>query len=62
MDFYRKIIPQSKKYLRPGGMLFLEIGSINVKCLMEAEGFSGVKLLKDYSGLPRIVYGVKINV
>ncbi|MCL2372166.1 MAG: peptide chain release factor N(5)-glutamine methyltransferase [Defluviitaleaceae bacterium] len=63
LDFYKKIIPQSKHHLHPGGMLFLEIGTVtDVAELMEAEGFGGVKLLYDYAGLPRIVYGVNKNV
>jgi release factor glutamine methyltransferase len=58
MDFYRRLIPQAKNVLLPGGGLFLEIGSPAVIELMQAEGFENVNLLCDYAELPRIVTGV----
>jgi len=60
LDIYRKLIPQSLNFLKPGGALFLEIGPPSVKDLMQ--GFTNVQLENDYGGLPRIVYGVKENV
>ena len=57
LDFYRKIIPQSKKALQCGGALFLEIGPVSVMDLMEDAGFSNIILTRDYAGLERIISG-----
>ncbi len=57
--FYRKIVEQSPGYLKPGGMLFLEIGydqAEAVSSLMEA-AFTGICVVKDLAGLSRVVYG-----
>lgn len=57
--FYRKIIEQSPEYLKPGGMLFFEIGydqAEAVKGLMEA-AFTDICVIKDLAGLDRVVYG-----
>jgi len=59
MDIYRKLIPQSLKFLKPGGVLLLEIGPKEVKDIMVEAGFKDVTLKNDYAGLPRIVYGVR---
>lgn len=58
--FYRKITEQSKKYLQSGGKLFYEIGYDQgdaVKKIMETAGFLDVKVIKDFAGLDRVVYG-----
>lgn len=58
--FYRRIINESRVYLRGGGMLFFEIGFDQgraVSELMERSGFLEVKVLKDYAGLDRVVSG-----
>lgn len=58
--FYRKIIDESRKYLKRGGMLYFEIGydqGIAVRNLMEQAGFQDVAVVKDYAGLNRVVYG-----
>ena len=59
--FYRKIIKESRKYLKKNGKLYFEIGHTQgeeVKTLMEEAGFSNVKIKKDLAGLDRVVYGV----
>lgn len=58
--FYRKITAQSKDFLQSGGKLFYEIGYDQgeaVKNIMEAAGFLDVKVIKDFAGLDRVVYG-----
>jgi len=55
MDLYRKLLPQAKALLRPGGALFLEIGPGGVGELATAAGFGAVRIKKDYSGLDRVV-------
>lgn len=59
--FYRKIIEKSRKFLKPGGKLYFEIGhdqGYDVKELMEASGFHAVQVKKDLAGLDRVVFGV----
>ena len=59
--FYKKIIEKSRKYLKPEGKLYFEIGhdqGCDVKELMEAAGFHRVQVKKDLAGLDRIVFGV----
>jgi len=58
MDIYRRLVPESLKFLKPGGALFLEIGPPAVYDIMTGTGFNNVRLKQDYAGLPRIVYGV----
>lgn len=58
--FYRKIVEESPAYLNGGGMLFFEIGYDQgeaVKELMEESGFKNVKVVKDFAGLDRVVFG-----
>ena len=58
--FYRKITEQGKKHLKNGGRLFFEIGYDQgnaVKELMETAGFLDVEIVKDFSGLNRVVHG-----
>ena len=58
--FYRKIIEQSPNYLTKEGMLFFEIGHDQgnaVSSLMKEAGFEEVTVVKDFSGLDRVVYG-----
>ena len=60
LDFYRKIVAESPRYLCGGGMLFFEIGYNQgeaVKQLMMRTGFHEVCVLQDYAGLDRVVYG-----
>jgi len=57
MDIYRRLIPDSLKFLQPGGALFLEIGPAYVKDIMIESGFANVNIKRDYAGLDRIVYG-----
>jgi len=62
LDYYRKIIPESKRHLVKEGLLIFEIGfdqSIQVKNMMKDEGFKNIKTLKDLQGLDRVVLGIK---
>jgi len=59
LKFYREIINQAKNYLNLNGMLFFEIGydqANDVKSLMEND-FYDIKVIKDYSGNDRVVFG-----
>lgn len=59
MMFYRRIIPESIKFLPRGGALLLEIGdSAGVTALLAAAGYQGITVLRDIAGLERVAYGV----
>lgn len=58
--FYREITKKAKEHLPGGGMLFYEIGCEQgpaVKRIMEDSGFREVEIVKDFSGLDRVVFG-----
>ena len=58
--FYRKIVTESRAFLKKGGALLFEIGydqGESVSGLMKEAGFSKVAVKKDYAGLDRVVYG-----
>lgn len=62
LDFYRKIIPESKKYLEKDGLLIFEIGceqGKDVSNLLLNEDFRDIEVLKDLQGLDRVVLGIK---
>jgi len=59
LDLYRRLVPESFKFLHPNGVLFLEIGHIWVAELLIESGFKDVKILNDYAEIPRIVKGKK---
>lgn len=61
LDFYNKIIPESKYYLKKDGILVFEIGYDQgeiVKDIFIKEGFKDVKVIKDLQGLDRVVAGI----
>ncbi|CCQ93430.1 Release factor glutamine methyltransferase [[Clostridium] ultunense Esp] len=61
LDFYRRIIPESKEYLIKDGLLIFEIGydqSKQITNMMVDEGFENVGILKDLQGLDRVVLGI----
>lgn len=58
--FYRRILKESSRYLRKGGMLLFEIGYDQgeaVSGLMEQAGFLEVRVVRDYGGMDRVVCG-----
>lgn len=60
--FYRKIIEQAGAFLNEGGSLCFEIGhdqGVAVSELMRAAGYEDVVVIKDLSGLDRVVTGGK---
>lgn len=62
--FYRKIIKESKYYLKDNGILAFEIGhdqGEDVKLLMENDNFTSLEVIKDLAGHDRVVIG-KLNV
>jgi len=59
LDFYRRIVKESPRYLTAGGYLALEIGynqGNSVSRLMEGD-FEDITVYKDYGGNNRVVVG-----
>ncbi|MFH1540737.1 MAG: peptide chain release factor N(5)-glutamine methyltransferase [Elusimicrobiota bacterium] len=64
LNFYRKIIPLSKKLLKKNGFLMFEIGyhhSQKVKKYMIENNFKDVEIKNDYSNEERVIYGQNCN-
>lgn len=64
LRFYRRIIAEGRDYLNGGGMLFFEIGydqADAVKKLMQENGYADVRIVKDYAGLDRVVFGTLLK-
>lgn len=58
--FYRRIIREAGHYLKPGGMIFFEIGYEQgeaVSDMMKEHGFRQINIIKDLAGLDRVVRG-----
>lgn len=61
--FYRRIIDGAPAHVKRESALFFEIGADQgdaVKALMLQAGYRDVCVVKDYAGLDRVVYGVRI--
>lgn len=60
LDFYRKIILQSKKLLNENGILIFEIGydqNESVSSILKQNGFGEISCIKDLAGKDRVVKG-----
>ena len=58
LDFYRKLIPASRQFLKDNGILMLEVGagqSDDVADIIKSLGFARIETIKDYAGIKRIV-------
>ena len=58
--FYKEIARMSPRYLKPGGMLLLEIGCAqgeSVAGLLGEAGFDEIETIRDLAGLDRVVRG-----
>lgn len=56
--FYRQIIADAPKFLKPGGWILFEIGydqGESVPALLEEAGFTEITVIKDYNGNDRVV-------
>ena len=59
--FYKKIVQQSKQFLKEGAYLFFEIGceqAYNVCDILKQYGFESVKIYQDLAGLDRVISAV----
>lgn len=58
LKFYRKIINHASTFLTEGGKLFFEIGceqAAEVSALLVENGFTNIRVVKDFAGLDRVV-------
>lgn len=61
LDVVRRIIAEAPAYLRPSGLLAMEIGydqAPRVSAHFEASGFVDVRIRRDYGGHERVVSGL----
>lgn len=64
LEYYEKIVPQAKKFLQPEGYLILEIGygqKDKVEGIFFSSGYREIKIVKDYSGIERVIVGRRIG-
>jgi release factor glutamine methyltransferase len=59
LDFYRRLISGSAKFLKKGGLLILEIGFKQRKAIenlfQNSKNFEIIEVVKDYAGIDRVV-------
>ncbi|KYO65409.1 peptide chain release factor N(5)-glutamine methyltransferase [Thermovenabulum gondwanense] len=56
--FYRKIIEGSRRFLKPGGFIILEIGekqAYEVMKIFKSKGMENLRVKKDFAGLDRVI-------
>ncbi|MGJ8642715.1 MAG: peptide chain release factor N(5)-glutamine methyltransferase [Luteolibacter sp.] len=59
MDLLRKFIPESVNFLKPGGVIALEIGhdqASQVRVCLEKSGFTEIEVRRDLSGIARFPF------
>lgn len=62
LDYYRRFAVEAPEYLRPGGILAVEVGagqSSSVQEIFRNAGFTNVRSICDYSNIERVVLGEK---
>ncbi len=60
--FYRRIADACGRYLKPGGLMFVETGDTQtqaVASLLEEAGLKDIEIYQDYGGRPRAVSAAK---
>ena len=65
LDFYRRIATEALNHLEKHGSLLLEVGKGQAKKvakLLKENGFTNIKILKDYSKIERIIVATKLDV
>ncbi len=58
IEIYRRLAPEAKAALKPGGWLMMEIGYSQEQAVLELmDEFADVKSIPDLQGIPRVVVG-----
>lgn len=60
LDFYRRIVDRTTRYLVPGGVLAVEVGfgqAADVQRLFADRGFTDLECARDFAGIERVVSG-----
>lgn len=61
LDVIRRLIPQARECLRPGGWLLIEIGFSMSRAVCELlEGWDELRVVPDLAGIPRVVAARRI--
>jgi release factor glutamine methyltransferase len=61
LDLIRRLIPQAREALKPGGWLAMEIGfSMEAKVRALLSGWAEIRTLPDLQGIPRVVAARKL--
>ena len=55
---YRRLVPEGRRLLRPGGWLMMELGDVRAVREMCA-GWGGVEIVNDLAGIPRVLLARK---
>jgi len=62
-ELYGALIPQAAQYLKPGGLLVLELGYNSlpaVEPLLDRSDWCGVSITKDLAGIPRVISAERV--
>ena len=58
LDIYRRLIPEARRVLKPGGVLAFEFGFGQAAAIGELmAGWDGVEIFEDLAGIPRVAMG-----
>lgn len=58
LDLYRRMIPEAKRFLLPGGALLMELGekeSEAVSLILSDSGYGKIEIRKDLNGIQRMI-------
>jgi len=62
LSIYKRLIPEAREYLAPGGWLIMEIGygqQPAIETILLVDGYREVYFVPDYQGIPRVACGQK---
>ena len=65
LDFYRRMIPEASRFLKPNGALLMEIGYGQVKAINDIIKHTGalkvINVIKDFNNIDRVIIAQWIN-
>jgi release factor glutamine methyltransferase len=60
LDIYRRLIPEAREHLLPGGWLVMEIGYGQrdaIETMLQSNGYAETHFVEDYQRIPRVAAG-----